>query len=122
MKVHKFVIQTAIPPIFVQDVSHMYINTSFKYHRVTYTQSCVITKVHDLLGQPSYTLDKPLVGINVPAHWRLVLIALLTSKGTCTVFADIVMFTAIRFVILPVGEYFVRCKARLSINYNQVTC
>ena len=33
----------------------MFINTSFKYHRVTCTQSCVITKVHDLLGQPSYT-------------------------------------------------------------------
>ena len=32
----------------------MCINTSFKYHRVTCTQSCVITKVHDLLGQPSY--------------------------------------------------------------------
>ena len=32
----------------------MYINTSFKYHRVTCAQSCVITKVHDLLGQPSY--------------------------------------------------------------------
>ena len=54
VKVHKFVIHTAIPPIFIQDVSYMYINTSFKYHRVTCTQSCVITKVHDLLGQPSY--------------------------------------------------------------------
>ena len=32
----------------------MYKNTSYTYHRVTYTQSCVITKVHDLLGQPSY--------------------------------------------------------------------
>ena len=32
----------------------MYINTFFKCHRVTCTQSCVITKVHDLLGQPSY--------------------------------------------------------------------
>ena len=40
----------------LQDVSHMYINTSFKYHRVTCTQSCVITKAHDLLGQPSYTM------------------------------------------------------------------
>ena len=36
----------------------MYINTSFKYHRVTCTQACVITKVHDLLGQPSYMLKK----------------------------------------------------------------
>ena len=35
----------------------MYINTSFKYHRVTWTQSCVVTKVHDLLGQPSYMLS-----------------------------------------------------------------
>ena len=34
----------------------MYINTSFIYHRVTCTctQYCVITKVYDLLGQPSY--------------------------------------------------------------------
>ena len=32
----------------------MYINTSFKYHRVTCTQSRAIAKVHDLLGQPSY--------------------------------------------------------------------
>ena len=54
VKVHKFVILTANPPIFIQDVTHMYINTSFQYHRVTCTQSCVITKVHDLLGQPSY--------------------------------------------------------------------
>ena len=30
----------------------MYINTSFKYHRVTCTQSCFLRKVHDLLGQP----------------------------------------------------------------------
>ena len=58
VKVHKFVIKTAIPPIFIQDVSHMYINTSYKYHRVTCTQSCVIRKVHDLLGQPSYVIQK----------------------------------------------------------------
>ena len=51
VKVHKFVILTAIPLIFIQDVSHMYINTSFKYHRVTCTQSYVVTKVHDLQGQ-----------------------------------------------------------------------
>ena len=31
----------------IQDVSYIYINTSFKYHSVH-------TKVHDLLGQPSY--------------------------------------------------------------------
>ena len=30
----------------------MYINTSFKYHRAT----CFLTKVHDLLGQPSYVI------------------------------------------------------------------
>ena len=32
----------------------MYMNTSFKYHRITDTQSRVMTKVHDLLGQPSH--------------------------------------------------------------------
>ena len=52
--VHKFVIKTAILPIFVQNVSHKYINTSLKYHRLTCTQYCVIKKVHVLLGQPSY--------------------------------------------------------------------
>ena len=32
----------------------MYKNISLKYHRITGTQTRVITKVHDLLGQPSY--------------------------------------------------------------------
>ena len=45
-----------LPAIFIQVVSHIFINTSFKYHRVTCTQSCVIARVHDLLGQPSYIL------------------------------------------------------------------
>ena len=44
------------PPIFIQNVFHMYINISLKYHRITGTQSRTIAKVHDLLGQPSYTI------------------------------------------------------------------
>ena len=32
----------------------MYINISLKYHSFTGTQSRIIAKVHDLLGQPSY--------------------------------------------------------------------
>ena len=32
----------------------MYVNTTLKYHRITDTQSCVITKVFDLLGHSSY--------------------------------------------------------------------
>ena len=43
-----------IPTIFVQNVSKMYKNTSNKNHRIPDSKSCVITKVHDLLGQPSY--------------------------------------------------------------------
>ena len=33
----------------------MYINIAYKFHRIPDTQSHFITKVHDLLGQPSYT-------------------------------------------------------------------
>ena len=51
LKVGKFVILTEIPLIFIQDVSHMYIYISVKYHRVACTLSCAIVKVHDLLGQ-----------------------------------------------------------------------
>ena len=47
-----------IPPIFIQNVYHMYINISLKYHRITGTQSRIIAKVHDLLGQPSYLRNK----------------------------------------------------------------
>ena len=43
-----------IPPIFVQNVYVMYIKISCKYHRIPDTQSHVITKVYDFLGQPSY--------------------------------------------------------------------
>ena len=43
-----------IPTIFVQNVSKMYKNISNKNHRIPESKSCVITKVHDLLGQPSY--------------------------------------------------------------------
>ena len=32
----------------------MYINISYKFHRIPNRQSRFITKVHDLLGQPSY--------------------------------------------------------------------
>ena len=32
----------------------MYMNTSYRYHSISDTKSRVITKVHDLLGQPSY--------------------------------------------------------------------
>ena len=35
----------------------MYIKTSLKYHRITGAQSHAISKVHDLLGQPSYCCD-----------------------------------------------------------------
>ena len=55
--VHICVIWTVIPPIFIQNVLHMYINISLKYHRIAGTQSCIIAKVHDLLGQPSYILQ-----------------------------------------------------------------
>ena len=36
----------------------MYINMSYKFHRIPETQSHFITKVHDLLGQPSYFLGR----------------------------------------------------------------
>ena len=32
----------------------MYINITYEFHRIPDTQSYFITKVHDLLGQPSY--------------------------------------------------------------------
>ena len=55
MNAYNFVIFIVIPTIFVQNVSKMYINTSKKNnHRIPPTRSRVITKVHDLLGQPSY--------------------------------------------------------------------
>ena len=41
----------------------MYINTSLKYHISTGTQSRVITKVYDLLGQPSYYDVFPLLKV-----------------------------------------------------------
>ena len=54
VKVHKFVIKIAISPIFIQNGSHKYINTSCEYHIFSGTQSRVITKVHNLVGQPAY--------------------------------------------------------------------
>ena len=38
----------------MENVSKMYINMSYKFHRIPDTQSQFITQVHDLLGQPSY--------------------------------------------------------------------
>ena len=54
IKVHNIVIEIVIPPIFVQNVYVMYIKISYKYHRIPDTQSRVITKFYDFLGQPSY--------------------------------------------------------------------
>ena len=54
IKVHNIVIQTVIPPIFVQNFYVMYLKISYKFHRIPDTQSHVITKVYDFLGQPSY--------------------------------------------------------------------
>ena len=34
----------------------MYIKISYKFHRIPDTQSSVLTKVYDFLGQPSYIL------------------------------------------------------------------
>ena len=48
----------------------MYIITSLKYHRITDKQSRVMTKVHDLLGQPSYSCNS--IGVyclNVHVYW-----------------------------------------------------
>ena len=52
--VHNFVILSVIPPIFVQNVNEMYIKISYTFQRIPDTQSRVITKVYDFLGQPSY--------------------------------------------------------------------
>ena len=54
VKVHNFVIIAPISSIFIENVSEMYINISYKFHRIPDTQSHFTTKVHDLLGQPSY--------------------------------------------------------------------
>ena len=39
----------------MQNVYVMYIEISYKFHRIPDTQSRVLTKVYDFLGQPSYT-------------------------------------------------------------------
>ena len=39
----------------------MYINISYKFHRILDRQSRFITKVHDLLGQPSYLTLGPIL-------------------------------------------------------------
>ena len=56
VKVHNFVIKTVISFIFVENVSQMYINMLYKFHRIPDAQSRFITQVHDLVGQPSYIL------------------------------------------------------------------
>ena len=38
----------------MQNVYVMYIEISYKFHRISDTQSRVLTKVYDFLGQPSY--------------------------------------------------------------------
>ena len=38
----------------MQNVYVMYIEISYKFHRIPDTQSRVLTKVYDFLGQPSY--------------------------------------------------------------------
>ena len=38
----------------MQNVYVMYMKISYKFHRIHDTQSRVITKVYDFLGQPSY--------------------------------------------------------------------
>ena len=56
----------------------MYINISYKFHRIPDAQSHFITKVHDLLGQPSYMLklmDKKIITILCSRNFL--------SKPTC---------------------------------------
>ena len=43
----------------------MYINISYKFHRIPYRQSGFIANVHDLLGQPSYMFSE-ITDVNVP--------------------------------------------------------
>ena len=43
-----------IPLTFVQNVYEIYIKISYTFQRIPDTQSRVITKVYDFLGQPSY--------------------------------------------------------------------
>ena len=42
----------------MQNVYVMYIKISYKFHRISDTQSRVITKVYDFLGQPSYCIPR----------------------------------------------------------------
>ena len=45
-----------ISPILVENVPQIDIIISYKFHRIPDRQSRYITKVHDLLGQPSYSV------------------------------------------------------------------
>ena len=56
VKVHNIVIKTMIPSIFVHNVNVMYIEISYKFHRIPDTQSRVIAKVYNFLGKPLYVL------------------------------------------------------------------
>ena len=53
IKVHNFLSKLWFHPHLYKMFSKC-INTSLKYHRTTDTQSRVVTKVHYLLGKPSY--------------------------------------------------------------------
>ena len=56
-----------ISSLFVENVSFMYINISYKFHRIPDRQSCFITKVHDLLGQSSNLLTL-LTNVSIEAN------------------------------------------------------
>ena len=57
-------------------MSYVYMKISYKFHRIPGTSSCVITKVHDLLGQPLIIL------IHIePIH--------VTSEALFTILAEI---------------------------------
>ena len=61
----------------------MYINISYKFHRIPDTQSRFITKVHDLLGQPSYLtydLDIRVKAIRNVTQYPLLYVTLLGTK------------------------------------------
>ena len=48
----------------------MYINISSKFHRIPDTQSHFKTKVHDLLGHPSYSINTFFYYLNIDFFGR----------------------------------------------------
>ena len=58
----------------------MYINTSCKLNRIPHSQSRVIKKFYDLLGQPSYISFERLIMLYGPRQANLVLIAYASSE------------------------------------------